>query len=161
MFRVRVLYGTRLRTADDGRHWYGKPFMTQEVAHDQLVQLRTDGVLAISASEQFGDRTKLAFRMWGKYKDRYQDATTDLILFGSDFYAIIFDTTGGFYWDQWDEEDGFLFVKDIANPTGAIRRIKKDIPRFPASDTVHEFTGGYAEKPDWLEVMDTLETRMF
>lgn len=120
----------------------------------EALALRTDGVLCLAISEGWGDRDKLVLRLWSREHQRVDEAW-----YGTDFYTIGI-VRDQFFAEQYDEDDGFLLVRDIANPVGgAARRVRPS--RYPTGVDLLEFTGRWVSSVDWQRALSIFENEMF
>ena len=130
------------------------PLFVGRAFTDEARALRTDGVLCIAISNGWGDREKLVTRLWSREHDR-----VDQSWYGTDFYTI--GIVGGqFFADQYDEDDAFFLVRDIANPVGGAARSVRP-SRYPAGATLLEFTGKWVSSADWKRALSIFENEMF
>lgn len=115
--------------------------------------LPTTGVLFISLSSEWGNRSALVSRRSSR---RNQEGK---IWHGDDNYAVGF-LDDKFFIYQWDDFDEILFMRPVASPHDEPQELPRPIV-FPKHSTVYKFKGGYVDMPTWEIALAKFEAEMF
>lgn len=130
-------------------------FVRRRVPIDEIGTLPKSGVLFITLTAEWGNRSALCGRMWSRNN---RDGRG---WYGEDNYAIGF-IAGRFFVKQWADEDEYLLTRSLANPTSTdYQRLATPIFRFPAEAEVHRFKGAYVDDKEWQAARLIFEKEMF
>ncbi len=124
----------------------------------EVDDFRKDGVLAITLTNERGNRLALFDRMWSR-QNRYDNERS---WHGGDNYAIgIWGDR--FFCDQWDDHEDHLHIRKIIG-SNENKGEQLNLPRpsrWPVDANVTQFRGEWVPVVDWHRAIEILEDEMF